>query len=227
MARRGVRVPVSDSHVPALGRRSLTRLYDPVIAATMREKTFRARLLDQAALAPGTRVLDVGCGTGTLAVAAKRRQPDAEVVGVDADRDVLDRAARKAESAGVSIRFDRSPAQDLPYPDDSFDVALSTLLFHHLDSESKAAAARELARVLRPGGRLHLADWGPPTGPLMALAFVPVRLLDGLEPTRDNVRGRLPRLFESAGFRVTDRGRLRTVFGTLAFYELDNAGELV
>ena len=212
-------MPVSESYVPALGLRRLTSLYDPVIAATVREETFRARLLDQAALTPGDRVLDVGCGTGTLAIAAKRRHPEAVLVGVDADPTMLERARAKAAAAGVSVDFNESPAQRLPYGDGSFDRALSTLFFHHLDRGTKAEVAGELARVLRHGGTLHVADWGPPTGPLMALAFLPVRLLDGMEQTRDNVRGRLPAILEAAGFSATDRGVLRTAVGTLAFHE--------
>ena len=202
-------------YVPALGLRSLTRFYDPVVAATTRERTFKARLLDQLGPRPGQRILDLACGTGTLARAIAAREPRVEVVGVDGDPEMLARAREKAPG----VRFDEAMAQDLPYEDGSFDAVVTSLFLHHLTRDAKQAALAEVARVLRPGGELHVADWGPPSDPLMAVAFTGIRLLDGFEPTRDNVRGELPAIIEAAGLSdARERGRLRTIFGTLAFY---------
>ena len=202
-------------YVPALGLRSLTRFYDPVIAATTRERTFKARLLDQLGPGAGQRILDLACGTGTLARAIAEREPEAEVVGVDGDAEMLARARAKAPN----VHFDEAMAQELPYDDASFDAVVTSLFLHHLTRDSKLAALAEVARVLRPGGELHVADWGPPSDPLMALAFTGIRLLDGFEPTRDNARGELPAIIESAGLTdARERGCLRTMFGTLAFY---------
>src|SRR5256885_17261434 len=89
-----------ERYVPALGRDALTALYDPLIRRTTRERAFKERLLDQAALAPGQRVLDVGCGTGTLTVWAKQREPGIEISGIDGDAAVLPRAERKAAEVG-------------------------------------------------------------------------------------------------------------------------------
>jgi ubiquinone/menaquinone biosynthesis C-methylase UbiE len=203
------------SYVPALGRKSLTRFYDPVVAATTRERTFKARLLDQLDPQPGARILDLACGTGTLARAITEREPGATVVGVDGDPEMLARARAKAPG----VQFDEALAQELPYEDGSFDAVVTSLFLHHLTHDLKEAALAEVARVLRPGGELHVADWGPPGDPLMATLFMGVRLLDGMEPTRDNAQGRLPELFEHAGLsEVRDRGRIRTMFGSLAFY---------
>jgi ubiquinone/menaquinone biosynthesis C-methylase UbiE len=202
-------------YVPALGLRSLTRFYDPVVAATTRERTFKARLLEQLDPRPAQHVLDLACGTGTLARAIAEREPRADVVGVDGDPEMLARARAKAPG----LRFDEAMAQDLPYGDASFDAVVTSLFLHHLTRDAKLAALGEVARILRPGGRLHVADWGRPSDPLMALAFTGIRLLDGFEPTRDNVRGDLPAIIESAGLTdARERGRLRTMFGTLAFY---------
>src|SRR5436190_13055242 len=205
----------TERYVPALGRDGLTALYDPLIALTVRERTFKEGLLDQASLTGGQRVLDLGCGTGTLAVWAKQREPGIDVVGIDGDPGILPRARRKAEHAGVEIDFTEALADDLPFEDATVDRVLSSLLFHHLSREVKERAAAEVARVLRPGGELHLADWGP-GGPLMRAAFLSVQLLDGFETTGDNVSGRLPEILAGAGLRdVRERRRLRTISGSM------------
>jgi ubiquinone/menaquinone biosynthesis C-methylase UbiE len=209
-------------YLPALRFRALTRIYDPVVRLTTREAHFKQLLIEQAAPAPGQRILDLGCGTGTLAIALKRREPAAEVVGLDADPEMLEQARRKADQAGVKLELTEGYSTTLPYPDASFDRVLSTLFFHHLDSQAKRRTAREIARVLRPGGELHVADWGRPSDPVMALAFLGIRALDGFEPTRDNARGALPEIWEEAGLERAERTRrLRTPFGTLTLYRAE------
>lgn len=205
----------SERYVQALGRDALTALYDPLIRRTTRERAFKERLLDQAALAPGQRVLDLGCGTGTLTVWAKQREPGIEIAGIDGDPAVLRRASGKAAEAGLQIDFREALADDLPFEDESFDRVLTSLVFHHLPRDVKERSAGEIARVLRPGGELHLADWGP-GDPLMRAAFFTTQLLDGFERTKDNVKGRLPGIFEAAGLRdVRERDRLRTISGSM------------
>jgi SAM-dependent methyltransferase len=115
-------------------------------------------------------------------------------------------------------------SNELPFEDGSFDRVLSTLFFHHLDPEPKRQTAREIARVLHQDGELHVADWGPPSDPVMAAAFLGIRLLDGFENTAENFHGELPRIFEEAGMaRAEQTDRLRTVFGTLALYRAERA----
>lgn len=206
-------------YVPALRYRALTALYDPIVRLTSREGAFKRRLLEIAELKGRDRVLDLGCGTGTLAIAARQAQPGAEVTGLDGDAEVLERARQKASSADAQIHFDQGLSTDLPYGDGSFDVVLSTLFFHHLEPAAKRATASEIARVLHPGGRLLVADWGPPQDVLMRIAFLAVRSLDGFELTRENVEGALPSIFADAGLqRVEQVERLRTATGTMAFY---------
>lgn len=206
-------------YIPALRFAWLTPAYDIVVRTTTREASVKTALIEQANIAAGQHVLDLGCGTGTLALWIKQRHPDAQVTGIDADPAVLKVAARKANRANVSIGLDPGFSFRLPYADASFDRVLSSLFFHHLTWTDKQRTARELARVLRPGGQLHVADWGRATGPVMRVAFVPVQLLDGLANTRDNVRGKLPALFDEAGFSgVTQTRTFSTVFGTLALY---------
>lgn len=209
-------------YVPALGYRWLTPAYDAVVASTTRERTFKSALIEQAGFAPGQRALDLACGTGTLAVWIKQRHPELDLTGIDGDREILSMAARKAEQAGVAIRFDHGLSYALPYPDAQFDRVVSSLFFHHLNWSDKMRTAAELFRVLRPGGELHVADWGRASGPLMRAAFFAIRVLDGFENTRDNVSGRLVELFSGAGFAaVREQRRYATVFGTMALYSAE------
>jgi SAM-dependent methyltransferase len=213
-------MPTTESgYLRALRFPALTRVHDPLIRLTTKEQRFKDLLIDQEAPRPGQWILDLGCGTGTLASEVKRRQPSAEVVGLDADPEMLRRARDKADRAGVDLELTEGFSTDLPYEDESVDSVLSTLFFHHLDPEPKRRTAREIARVLRPCGALHAADWGPPADPLMATAFLGVRALDGFDNTRDNYRGALPEIFARAGLDEAEQcGWLRTLFGTLAFY---------
>jgi len=208
--------------VPALGASWLTGFYDPVIALTLRERKFKTALLRQAGIEAGQRVLDLGCGTGTLALLAKRMQPEAQLTGVDADDRMLSTAIRKTARSGLDIDFNRGNSSRLPYRAASFDVVLSSLFFHHLSPADKEGTLEEVFRVLRPGGALHVADWGKASGALMRCLFYTVQVFDGFENTRDNVAGCLPQMFERGGFRnVKVRREFSTIYGTLALYSAD------
>lgn len=207
------------NYVPALRFHWLTPYYDAVVRATTRERTVKRALVTQARLQPGQQVLDLACGTGTLAIWIAQDYPQVAVTGVDGDSAVLAIASKKSAAAGVAIRFDQALSDRLPYPPARFDKVVSSLFFHHLSWESKQRTARELLRVLKPGAELYIADWGRPTNFLMRGMFVFIQLLDGFRNTRDNVSGRLIELFEQAGFvEVAQRQTFSTVFGTMALY---------
>jgi ubiquinone/menaquinone biosynthesis C-methylase UbiE len=209
--------PTDDAKfMPALRFHALTPLFDYVAAALARDGSVKSRVVEMARIERGERVLDVGCGTGTLAIAAARAAPEVQVSGLDADPAILSRARDKAGAAGLSVAFDEGMSTALPYADASFDAVLSTLFFHHLPDGDKHRTARELVRVLRPGGRLVVADLGRPHDPLMRVAVrATVQLLDGTATTGLNVRGELPGVLAGAGFEeVAVRERFRSVTGS-------------
>ncbi len=130
-----------------------------------RERAFRDRLVQLARLEPGQSVLDTGCGTGSLAIAAKRRVgPLGSVQGIDASPEMIARARKKASKAGVDVTFTSGGVEGLPIPDDHFDAVLSTLMLHHLPRTAREQCVREIRRVLKPGGRVLAVDFGGPTG---------------------------------------------------------------
>ena len=204
------------SFLPALRFRALTPYFDRFVRVSTREPQFKRRLIEGIDAPPAAAILDVGAGTGTLALQLKERWPDARVSGLDADPEILAIARRKAAEAGREIELVEGFSTELPFADATFDVVTSTLFFHHLDSDSKVATLREVARVLKPGGALHVGDWGRPADPLQAAGFMTVRVFDGFDVTAANARGALPGLCEAAGLeRVEVRDRLRTALGTL------------
>ncbi len=208
-----------ESFIRALNYKWLTPLYDPLVAFTMRESTFKRHLVEQAGILDGQSVLDVGCGTATLTLLIKQTHSAAQVVGIDADLDVLERARDKAKQSGLAVILDHGMSYQLPYADGMFDRVLSSLLFHHLTRDRKIETLKEIHRVLRPQGELHVADWGKASNKAMRAAFLLVQLLDGFETTTDNVHGLLPVLMEEAGFdKVEETRRFVTVFGTLSLY---------
>lgn len=206
-------------YIPALRFHALTRWYDRVLGIALDEDRFKQLLVAQAGIKPGFRVLDLGCGTGTLTLMLKRACPGARIIGLDADGAALATARRKIEAAGLHIPLIRALAFDLPFPPGSFGRVLSSLVFHHLATDAKRRTLEAVRTLLEPGGELHVADWGRAQDPLMRLAFLGVQVLDGFANTTDNVRGRLVPLMREAGFaQVAEPYRGRTLFGTLSLY---------
>jgi len=206
-------------YLPAVRFDFLTPVFDVFVRGTTRERTFKQRLLDQARLAAGLDVLDLGSGSGTLAVWAKQREPGLRIRGLDGDPAIIGQAVRKAERAGLEIAFDEGLSYELPYQDASFDRVLSSLFFHHLVLSDKERTIAEVTRVLRPGGELHVADWGEPRSLPEKLGAVAIRRFDGDEPTRDNLAGRLPELFQAGGLvDARERDRVAAPLGVVSLY---------
>ncbi len=204
-------------YIPALRFRWLTAVYDPLLRWGMREEVFKRRLIQRANIRGGQRVLDLGCGTGTLTLMLRLSAPEADIVGLDGDMAVLSIAASKARRGGVKIQWNHGMACDLPYASQSFDKVLSSLVVHHLSRPYKARAFQEAWRVLKRGGAFHIVDFGQPFSVATRLQTVVMR---NLEEAADNFDGRIVPMLREAGFEtVREYDPMSTIFGPIRFYQ--------
>ena len=167
-------------------------------------------------LRPGMRVLDVGCGTGSLAVQIRGGNPTVDVVGLDPDPKALAIARRKAERAGVAVPFEQGYGDALPFDAAAFDRVTSSFMFHHLDLATRRGMLREVLRVLKPGGSLHLLDFGRSEERRDGILE---RLLHSAEHLRENTDARIGAMIAEAGFEAVERvSASRILFGRVAFH---------
>ncbi len=192
--------------VPALGKDFLTPFFDVLLEVVGWGTSLREEVLERVHIQNGERVLDVGCGTAALLIRAKMYTPGAHLIGVDADPHILVLARKNITRHGVGVEVKEARAEDLPFPSASFEVVTSTLTFHHLPTAIKQRAMTEIHRVLKPGGRFLLADFGRPEGQLLKTFFALGRLLqsDEAKYLQDNQAGRLPQFLQAAGFAVQE-----------------------
>jgi len=168
------------------------------------EPGIRRMTIELAAIKEGERVLDVGCGTGTLAIAASRRAgPEGEVQGIDPSAEMIEVARKKAAKAHVDARFQTAAIEKLPFPDGYFDLVLSSLMLHHLPADVKRAGFAEVRRVLKPGGRFLAVDIAESGG-----LFGHVIQALGLHKTEGRF-GETPAMLREAGFDDTESGRTK------------------
>lgn len=192
-------------------------LYDALVQVVTLggERRLRCATLDQAGISPGGRVLDVGCGTGSLTREAKRRAgPGGTVAGVDASPEMIGQARRKAEGAGLRMELAIASATSLPFIDASFDVVLCSLALHHLRRQHRGEAVREMHRVLAPGGRLLILELAPDSG--WRAALNPIALL---HRRSGDIAAEAEALLTAEGFAGVSSGRigvrnLKYVLGT-------------
>ncbi len=206
------------TYLPAAGRDWLLPLYDPFVKLLGGDAA-RAELLAHAAIRPNHRILDIGCGTGSLLVQIRRLHPDVEAVGLDPDPKALARGRRKAARAAVPVQFDQGFSDALPYPAESFDLVLSSLMFHHLRLDEKERTLQEVRRVLKPGGFLHLLDFvGQKSRPHGIHGFL-ARLLRATSHPGHAHDPSILALMGQAGFAdAKEITRRATLFGRVAYY---------
>jgi ubiquinone/menaquinone biosynthesis C-methylase UbiE len=184
---------------------SWARYYDLVVGIISlgRERKFRQAALELVPVEPGMNILDVGCGTGSLTIAAKKEQGlDGMLVGIDPSSNMIDLAQKKAEKAGVEIDFQVGVIEKLEFDDHQFDLVLSSLMMHHLSDGLKVIGLQEICRVLKPGGTLLIIELDPGAFSLASLVHGHSSQLSAeLESTRQKM--------EAAGFEPLEFGRLR------------------
>lgn len=203
--------------IPALHNNWLTPLYDPLLKWGMREKVFKGYLTEHSHLEPGQKVLDLGCGTGTLSIQLKKYSPKIDLIGLDADPRVLQIAKEKGAAVNGDIQWIEGFAHHLDFLDNTFDRVISCLMVHHLTLPNKRKAFEEVFRVLKPGGEFHLLDFGKPTSLGMRLISIPIGYM---EEAGDNIRGLLPGLMFQARFsNISETRHFKTIFGELICYQ--------
>ena len=203
------------SFLPGMGKTWLLPLYD-TFTRVAGVRALHQRAVELAGVEPGQTVVDVGCGTGNLSFALLAAHPDAQVTGLDPDRDSLRRAARKARRRGVSITLVQGYADRIPGEDAALDHLVSSLALHHVDDDGRVGFAHDALRALRPGGKVTVVDFGGPSpdagdatnsahrhGPVHALRRLPrqvrSRMAQGPSVAR-NLDDGIVALFAQAGF---------------------------
>ncbi len=161
-----------------------------------RERELREKTINLAGVKPGDSILEVGCGTGTLTLAARRRTgPSGKVYGIDVIPLMIELSQRKAEQAGEEITFQLASIADIPFPSNPFDVVICRFMIFHMSEKVRQKGMAEIYRVLKPNGRLLVLDTATPTRPLLKTF---VKMFTGGELPPD--LHQLPPLMELSGF---------------------------
>lgn len=211
-------IPTPLSYTPAAGYHFLTPFYDFGVAMATRERVWRDRLARHMTLAPGDILLDIGSGTGNLALAIAARSEGIRYFGIDPDEAATQIARRKTGRLASPPEFrvgffSAAAVQDWPSP---AKIAIS-LVLHQVGLEEKARLLREAWLTLAPGGELYVADYGEQRGRLMRLLFrLTIQQLDGIHDTQPNADGVLPVLMKEAGFHdIRELEDFRTPTGAI------------
>jgi FkbM family methyltransferase len=150
-----------DHYLPAAGKHWLLPFYDPFVALFSRERQWRGAIVDALELVPDDLVVDVGCGTGSLAIMAQARVPRARVIGIDPDPNALERARRKAAHKGAGVEFRQGFGDETAriLGDQRATKLVSSFALHHMARDVQLATLASMLEALAPGGAIRLADF--------------------------------------------------------------------
>ena len=186
-----------DMEKKGIALKSIARVYD--LCVPTEKGRFRQKQINLVALRRGERVLDVGCGTGSLCILAKKQVgEDGKVVGVDLSSEMVKQARKKAQKYNLDIHLTEGSIDRLEFPNDYFDVAISTWMFHHLPVEVKKAGLKEIYRVLKRGGRFLFSDFSKPH---YLVGYIIVPFFIWTDFLRAHILGKIPPYFKEAGFK--------------------------
>ena len=171
------------------------RFYDLYVPTE--KSRFRENIIAIADLKPGENVIDVGCGTGTLSVLAKQKVGDGEVVGLDISPKMVGISRKKSKNYNLDIKFYESSIDNIPFPNNYFNVAISSWMFHHLPIDIKKEGLKEIHRVLKRGGRFLFYDFCKPH---YIIGYVIVPLFIWTNFLREHIFNKIPDYFKEAGF---------------------------
>ncbi len=206
-------------YIPALGYDFLTAYYDLAIKITMPEKKFRRLLVEEINSKENEHILEFGFGKGQNLLLVHKENPKAKLEGLDIDPKVKAIAEHKLAKNKIEIPLHLYDGGIMPFTYNTFDKVYSCLVFHQLDAETKLNCLIELHRVLKPNGKLIIADWGGAKSSWMRFSFYAVQLLDGFKTTNDNVNGLMPLFISDTGFQqVSEVDFINTKIGTYSYY---------
>ena len=200
---------MNKDYIPVLSYSILTPIYDFFVVLLGYGKTHKITVINLLNLKSEDNLLDVGCGTGTLLTLAKEKYPNTDMIGVDIDSEVLSIARRKSQKANLKIEYVEASSAKLPFADESFNVVVSSLVFHHLPTDIKIQTIKEIYRVLKRNGRFLLADFGKKEGATLYVFDFITKLLNLPESKtlQDNLKGNLPIYLNDARFKMSVVGK--------------------
>ncbi len=209
------------AYTPPLAYKALTPLYDLAISILTQESKWRHTFAREIAPLPTDSIIDIGSGTGSLALMIHTIAPLANYLGIDPDSDAVDRARKKAAHAGSNARFEvgffsaGGLSEGAPP-----NKIVSSLVLHQVPLNEKKRIIKDIFEILPTGGKVHIADYGYQKPGLMRLLFrITVQALDGVEDTTSNAEGIIPKLLEQTGFiHVCEVSRIPTLTGTISIY---------
>lgn len=206
----------NEDFIPALKFKRLTGFFDTFLKVFMNEDKIKRDFIEIVQIKDYDKILDFGCGTGTLLQILSTRHPNNKFIGVDIDKNVLELAKKKLMQNNTEIVLDIYDGLRMPYEDNYFDKILSSLVIHHISTENKPLIFREIQRTLKPGGEIFIMDLGKQKGLYPQLVTF---VLKKFEPINDNIHGLIPLFLREAKFEnIYQMKEYKTWFGNLTIY---------